>query len=241
MCAPTCVLGVLCFSARRPPHNSRIRDSADDFLRHVLTNPSDTQDSLSRCCRLGARRSSSPPSLLHEHPSFLVKSMMLPAFLERVGLLLVAFLTRSVQRSCFRPGTRGSAPFVHHFLLYSSISCFVAPLSSAHCFRSGAISHGWCCRPGARRSLLVGVSSCLSMVMDGAVVLERVGLLLVGVSRGPLNVLASVLERVGLLIMTVGISTRSFERSCFRRGAHRSSPCRFSATIGHGHAVVCLL
>ena len=32
------------------------------------------------------------------------------AFLERVGLLLVALLTRSVQRSCFRPGTRGSAP-----------------------------------------------------------------------------------------------------------------------------------
>ena len=32
------------------------------------------------------------------------------AFLERVGLLLVGFLTRSVQRSCFRPGTRRSSP-----------------------------------------------------------------------------------------------------------------------------------
>ena len=32
MCEPTCVLGVLCFfSARRPPHESIIRQSADDF------------------------------------------------------------------------------------------------------------------------------------------------------------------------------------------------------------------
>ena len=28
---------------------------------------------------------------------------------------------------------------------------------------------------------------------------------------------------------------------CRRPGARRSSPCRFSMTIGHGHAVVCLL
>ena len=109
------------------------------FLRHVLTNPSDTQDSLSRCCGLGARRSSFPPSLLHEHSSFLVKTMMLPSFLERVGLLLVALLTRSVPRSCFRPGTRGPAP--------CGLFCttFFGTLPSR---------------------------------MDGAVVLERVGLLL---------------------------------------------------------------
>ena len=80
------------------------------FLRHVLTNPSDTQDSLPRCFRLGAPKFSSPPSLLHEHPSFVVKTMMLPSFLERVFLPLVALLTRSVPQSCFRPGTRGSAP-----------------------------------------------------------------------------------------------------------------------------------
>ena len=37
--------------------------------------------------------------------------------------------------------------------------------------------------------------------MDGALVLERVGLLLVGFPRGPLNVLASVVELIGLLLV----------------------------------------
>ena len=84
------------------------------------------------------------------------------AFLERVGLLLVALLTRSVQRSCFRPGTRGFAPCG----LFSP--------------RSSAYSHSR---------------------MDGAFVLERVGLLSVGFPRGPLNVLASLVELMGHLLV----------------------------------------
>ena len=84
------------------------------FLRHVLTNPSDTQDSLPRCFRLGARRSFSPPSLLQEHRPWSHKTMNLPSWSAWV-FSLSAFLRRSGQRSYVawmvrRPGARRSSP-----------------------------------------------------------------------------------------------------------------------------------
>ena len=63
--------------------------------------------------------------------------------------------------------------------------------------------------------------------------------------QGPCNDLASVLGLVGLLhvvfIHDVLRHTPMSHGWCHRPGARRSSPCRFSMTIGHGHAVVCLL
>ena len=64
-------------------------------------------------------------------------------------------------------------------------------------------------------------------------------------SRGPCKDLGSVLGLVGLLpvvfIHDVLRHTPISHGWCCRPGARRSSPCRFSATIGHGHAAVCLL
>ena len=63
-------------------------------------------------------------------------------------------------------------------------------------------------------------------------------------SRGPCNDLASVLGLVGLLPLVFFHHVLRYSPVshgwCCRPGAHRSSPCRFSATIGHGHAAVCL-
>ena len=107
MRAPTCVLGVLCFSLQGDHHtNPSSATLLTIFLRHVLTSPSDSQDSPPRCFLLGARRSFSPPSLLQEHRPWSENDES--SFLEREGLLLVGFLTRSVQRSRFRPGSRRS-------------------------------------------------------------------------------------------------------------------------------------
>ena len=48
-----------------------------------------------------------------------MKTVMSPPFLERVGLHRVALLTRSALRTCFRPGSRVSAP-----------CCLISPRSS---------------------------------------------------------------------------------------------------------------
>ena len=53
---------------------------------------------------------------------------------------------------------------------------------------------------------------CNDLASDGAVGLERVGLLLVGVSRVPFHVFASVLELTGLLL--VGFFRDDRTRSC---------------------------
>ena len=143
MCAPTCVFGVLCFSLQGDHHtNPSFATLPTIFLRHVLTSPSDSQDSSPRCFLLGARRSFSPPSLLQEQRPWSESDES--SFLERAGLLLVALLTRSVSRSCFRPATR------------RSLSCCLC----------------------LRRS-----SGRLRCRTDGVVVLERVGLLLVALSK----------------------------------------------------------
>ena len=60
---------------------------------------------------------------------FVVKTVMSPSFLERVGLHRVALLTRSALRTCFRPGVSCVCSLLSHLTTFID-GRFLSALSS---------------------------------------------------------------------------------------------------------------